>query len=176
LGFVLPNRPFMVGGGPAGVDEGPKDLPGGGPAGVVDGPFERRPGDVGGVEDGTLNIVALCCSNCNLVASCDGNGNSGRSFRELSSRRADTPHQCRETPEIYGEIGDMQALSWAQTQVNFATAPKPTRRDGSSLGASSSWPGLLPLSAVPGSTRTNMVEIDILSSLGLQFGQGCAPS
>lgn len=37
VGLELPNRLPMVGGGPAGVDEGPKDLPGGGPAGVVEG-------------------------------------------------------------------------------------------------------------------------------------------
>jgi hypothetical protein len=63
LGFEFPKRPlmFMVGGGPEGVDDGPKDFPGGGPAGVVLGPLrlERRPGDEGGVEEGTRNIFAV---------------------------------------------------------------------------------------------------------------------
>lgn len=80
FGFVLPNRPLMFiwGGGPAGVDEGPKDLPGGGPAGVVDGPLRlARPGDEGGVDEGTRNIAAvvLDCAegavgdnNCNWAA------------------------------------------------------------------------------------------------------------
>lgn len=42
LGFEVPNRLPMVGGGPAGVDEGPKDLPGGGPAGVVEGSLREE--------------------------------------------------------------------------------------------------------------------------------------
>lgn len=37
LGFESPNKLPMAGGGPAGVEEGPKDLSGGGPAGVVEG-------------------------------------------------------------------------------------------------------------------------------------------
>lgn len=37
FGLVLPNKLPIVGGGPAGVDEGPNDLSGGGPAGVVEG-------------------------------------------------------------------------------------------------------------------------------------------
>jgi hypothetical protein len=38
LGLDSPNKlPMVGGGGPAGVEEGPNDLPGGGPAGVVEG-------------------------------------------------------------------------------------------------------------------------------------------
>jgi hypothetical protein len=62
----VPNRPPVGGGGPAGVEEGIKDMSGGGPAGVVEGALklrlERRESGVeGGEDDGTRNMAVVCC-------------------------------------------------------------------------------------------------------------------
>jgi hypothetical protein len=67
LGCEAPKRPPVGGGGPAGVEEGPKAMSGGGPAGVVEGALklrlERREEGVEGGEDddGTRNMAVIYC-------------------------------------------------------------------------------------------------------------------
>lgn len=125
----------MGGGGPAGVEEGIKDMSGGGPAGVVEGALklrlERRESGVeGGEDEGTRNMAAMCADE--LCRGWEpGRSRESRAEGAIGKAQAQLASSADARPlfEVWGEVGRGRRVEVGDQQRqnfdwSFTTRPR----------------------------------------------------